>query len=70
MVRCHSMPETADSVELDGRFRGTVRIRQALQLSLNIPVVKLTEAFGPSRLMTHLRRAGVEARLPGGKGSV
>ncbi|MCG6903548.1 MAG: penicillin-binding protein 1C [Rhodobacter sp.] len=51
----------------DGRFRGTVRIRDALQMSLNIPVVKLTDALGPSRLMAHLRRAGVAAHLPGGR---
>ncbi len=51
----------------DGQFRGTVRIRDALKLSLNIPVIKLTEALGPARLMTHLRRAGVEAKLPGGR---
>ncbi|MDJ0826198.1 MAG: penicillin-binding protein 1C [Rhodobacter sp.] len=50
----------------DGRFRGTIRVREALQLSLNIPVVKLTEALGPARLLAHLRRAGTETRLPGG----
>ena len=51
----------------DGEFRGTVRLREALQLSLNIPAVKLTEALGPVRLMSHLRRAGTEAVLPGGQ---
>jgi len=51
----------------DGTFRGTLRVRDALQLSLNIPVVKLTEAIGPTRLMAHLRRAGVTAVLPGGR---
>jgi len=50
----------------DGQFRGTLRIRDALKLSLNIPVVKLTEALGPARLLAHLRRAGVQAHLPGG----
>lgn len=50
----------------DRLFRGTVRAREALQLSLNIPVVALTEALGPERLMAALRRAGVQARLPGG----
>ncbi len=49
----------------DRRFRGTVRVREALQLSLNIPVVTLTEAIGPERLMQGLRRAGVRAVLPG-----
>ncbi len=50
----------------DGIFRGTLRVREALQLSLNVPVVKLLDALGPARLMAHLRRAGAEARLPGG----
>lgn len=49
----------------DRSFRGTVRVRDALQLSLNIPVVSLTEALGPARLVAALRRAGVELRLPG-----
>lgn len=49
----------------DRQFRGTVRVREALQLSLNIPVVTLTEAMGPERLMQGLRRAGVQAVLPG-----
>ncbi len=51
----------------DGQFRGTVRVRDALLMSLNIPVVKLTDALGPARLMAHLRRAGVEARVSGGR---
>ncbi|MDF0601206.1 penicillin-binding protein 1C [Psychromarinibacter sp. C21-152] len=51
----------------DGEFRGTIRIRDALKQSLNIPVVKLLDAMGPARLMVHLRRAGVEAQLPGGQ---
>jgi len=51
----------------DGLFRGDVRMREALQMSLNIPVVKLTNALGPARLMSALRRAGVTPRLPAGK---
>ena len=51
----------------DKIFRGEVRIREALQLSLNLPVVALTDALGPAKLMSALRRAGVEARVPGGK---
>ncbi len=50
----------------DRQFRGTVRMREALQLSLNVPVVALTEALGPARLMVALQRAGVRAELPGG----
>ncbi|MDH3264622.1 MAG: penicillin-binding protein 1C, partial [Paracoccaceae bacterium] len=51
----------------DGEYRGTVTARQALQMSLNIPVVTLTEAVGPAKLMAHLRRAGAEPALPGGE---
>ncbi|KMW58934.1 Multimodular transpeptidase-transglycosylase [Candidatus Rhodobacter oscarellae] len=51
----------------DNIFRGTLRVRDALKLSLNIPVVSLTEALGPSRLVAHLRRAGTETTIPRGK---
>jgi penicillin-binding protein 1C len=51
----------------DGTFRGDVRVREALQMSLNIPVVMLTDELGPARLMAALRRAGTDPRLPGGK---
>ena len=51
----------------DGQFRGDVRISDALQMSLNIPVVKLTHAMGPARVMAALSRAGVNAQIPGGK---
>lgn len=51
----------------DGQFRGDVRVRDALQLSLNIPVIKLTDALGPARVMAGLSRAGITAQLPGGK---
>ena len=50
----------------DRTFRGTVTVRQALQMSLNIPVVSLTEALGPAKLMSALDRAGARADLPGG----
>lgn len=51
----------------DRRFRGTIPVRQALQLSLNIPVVSLTDALGPARLLTTLRRAGAAPVVPGGQ---
>ncbi len=49
----------------DGTFRGTIRIREALQLSLNIPVVKLTEALGPAVVLARLRRSGADPKLAG-----
>ena len=51
----------------DRLFRGTIRVREALQQSLNIPVVALTEALGPAKLLAALRRAGVNAKVPGGQ---
>lgn len=50
----------------DGEFRGDLRVRQALQLSLNIPVVKLTNELGAPRIMAALRRAGAAPEVPGG----
>ncbi|MGY6549625.1 MAG: penicillin-binding protein 1C [Roseinatronobacter sp.] len=50
----------------DGQFRGPVSAREALQLSLNLPVVALTEALGPARLMAALRQAGLRAEVPDG----
>ncbi len=49
----------------DRTFHGTIRAREALQLSLNIPVVALTDAMGPARLLAGLRRAGVNPAIPG-----
>jgi len=53
-----------DPQNFDGAFRGDVTIRTALQLSLNIPPVLLTDALGPARVVAGLRRAGLSPRLP------
>ena len=45
-------------------FQGTVTVRRALQLSLNIPAVKLLDAVGPARLVARMRRAGARPVLP------
>ncbi len=49
----------------DRLYRGTLRLREALQMSLNIPVVSLTEALGPSKLLVAMRRAGMDPQVPG-----
>jgi penicillin-binding protein 1C len=49
----------------DRQYRGTIRVRESLQLSLNIPVVALTDALGPARLLAALNRAGTRAQVPG-----
>lgn len=51
----------------DRQYRGTIRAREALQMSLNIPVVALTEALGPARLLTALDKAGVHYEMPAGQ---
>ncbi len=48
----------------DDEFHGTVSIRQALQLSLNVPAVKVLEAVGPARLTGRLTDAGAKFKLP------
>ncbi len=49
----------------DGAYRGTVRVRDALQLSLNVPVITLTEALSPSVVLARLRQSGADPHLPG-----
>ena len=48
----------------DMSYQGDVTVRQALQLSLNVPAVRLLESVGPSRLMIRFRRVGVRPVLP------
>lgn len=48
----------------DMTYQGDVSIRQALQMSLNVPAVRLLSAVGPSRLMVRLRRGEVRLKLP------
>ena len=45
---------------------GEVSIREALQLSLNVPAVRLLEAVGPQRFLARLRRGGTQLELPPG----
>lgn len=48
----------------DMSYMGDVSVRQALQMSLNVPAVRLLSAVGPSRLMVRLRRSEVRLKLP------
>ncbi|MHA1517436.1 MAG: penicillin-binding protein 1C, partial [Alphaproteobacteria bacterium] len=49
----------------DSAFRGTITLREALQLSLNIPAVQLLDVVGPATLLARLRMAGARLDLPG-----
>jgi penicillin-binding protein 1C len=51
----------------DMSYQGDVSVRQALQLSLNVPAVRLLDAVGPARLVARFRRAGVTPELPPGE---
>ncbi len=50
----------------DRRYYGTVSVRKALHLSLNIPAVAALEGVGPARMIARMRRAGATPILPPG----
>ena len=45
-------------------FQGTVPVRKALQLSLNVPAIALLDRVGSSRLSSRLKQAGGALVLP------
>src|SRR6201994_34045 len=48
----------------DMTHQGTVPVRRALQLSLNVPAIALLDRVGSSRLSSRLRQAGANLVLP------
>jgi penicillin-binding protein 1C len=48
----------------DQTFQGTVPVRRALQLSLNVPAIALLDRVGSSRLSSRLKQAGANLVLP------
>ncbi|MCX7306500.1 MAG: penicillin-binding protein 1C [Afipia sp.] len=48
----------------DMTFQGTVGVRRALQMSLNVPAIALLDRVGSSRLTARIRQAGVNLILP------
>ncbi|MEM1048550.1 MAG: penicillin-binding protein 1C [Pseudomonadota bacterium] len=48
----------------DRDYLGTVTVREALQLSLNVPAVQVLDTVGPVRLLQSLRRLGARPVLP------
>jgi penicillin-binding protein 1C len=50
--------------DFDLTYEGTVPVRKALQLSLNVPAVELLDRIGSSRLASRLRQAGANLVLP------
>jgi penicillin-binding protein 1C len=51
----------------DATFQGTVTVRKALQLSLNVPAVVVLDKVGASRLTARLAQAGAPLVLPKGE---
>jgi penicillin-binding protein 1C len=51
-------------VNFDNVFHGTVTVRSALQLSLNVPAVKALSEVGPVKLAARFREAGMPFTLP------
>jgi penicillin-binding protein 1C len=53
--------------DFDFGFKGTVTVREALQLSLNVPAIAVLDRVGPSRLSARLTQAGATLALPEGE---
>ena len=51
----------------DLTFQGTVPVRRALQLSLNVPAVAVLDRVGPSRFAARVAQAGGTLALPKGE---
>jgi penicillin-binding protein 1C len=51
----------------DLTFQGTVTVRRALQMSLNVPAVAVLERVGASRFVARLQQAGGTLALPSGE---
>lgn len=56
------MPENFDLT-----FQGTVTVRRALQLSLNVPAIAVLDKVGVNRLSARLTQAGAALVLPSGE---
>src|SRR2546427_10022793 len=47
----------------DGKFKGTIPIRQAFAESRNIPAVKTLAKLGVQKLISYVRRFGITSRI-------
>ena len=48
----------------DTTYQGDVSVREALQMSLNVPAVLLLDSVGPMRLINQMTRAGLQPKFP------
>ncbi|MBL4892966.1 MAG: penicillin-binding protein 1C [Rhizobiaceae bacterium] len=51
----------------DMTYQGDVSVRKALQMSLNVPAIRLLDKLGPARLVARMRRVGVSPQFLKGK---
>ena len=56
--------DTYAPANFDAAFHGTVTVRTALQLSLNVPAVKVLNEVGPVKLAARFRDAGMPFPVP------
>ncbi|HTO53991.1 MAG TPA: PBP1A family penicillin-binding protein [Myxococcota bacterium] len=54
---------TWEPVNYDGEYRGQVTVRQAIELSLNVPIARLGLAVGPDKVVQTARAMGIESPL-------
>ncbi|MBI2536619.1 MAG: hypothetical protein HYW06_06580, partial [Gemmatimonadetes bacterium] len=52
-----------EPVNYDGRFRGPVSLRRALESSLNVPFARLGLKVGPERIAATAKRLGIQSPL-------
>ncbi len=57
-------PRVYEPMNYDREFRGPMTLRRALELSRNIPAVKLMDAIGPSQVAQYAKRMGITSPIP------
>jgi penicillin-binding protein 1A len=58
-----SYPRPYRPQNADGRYRGSVTVRQAIAYSINIPAVKTIDRATPQRVIEYARKLGIESPL-------
>jgi penicillin-binding protein 1A len=48
----------------DGKFKGEMTFRRALEVSRNIPTIKLVQSVGVKKMIEFIRRLGITAKMP------
>jgi penicillin-binding protein 1A len=58
-----SYPKPYRPKNADGRYRGSVTVRQAIAYSINIPAVKTIAMVGPRTVIDYARKLGIQSPL-------